>query len=180
MKNTEESHCFCSEGEGCFNICSTICKFLFALLRFKVYMMQTLMELIETCIKKEPNANPSDVSPNASPNVLIVEAIAKVVSTMMLDVRDVNVSRLIEVKGGEVRGIVKFEGTKFFNDTMFIGGEGDHHYLLPKALSIYAQEDPYMIKLLGQQKHINSVTKAPVGWIDGVCISYPTYLHKMQ
>jgi hypothetical protein len=53
--------------------------------------------------------------------------------------------------------------------------EGDHHYLLLKALPIYAQEDPYMIKFLGQQKYINIVTKV-VWWIDGVCISYPTYL----
>jgi hypothetical protein len=58
---------------------------------------------------------------------------------------------------------------------MFIGREGDHHYLLLKALPIYAQEDPYMIKFLGQQKYINIVTKV-VWWIDGVCISYPTYL----
>ncbi len=44
------------------------------------------MELIETCINNEPNANPSDVSPNASPNVLIVEAITKVlVSTTTID-----------------------------------------------------------------------------------------------
>jgi hypothetical protein len=32
------------------------------------------MELIETCINKKPTANPSDVSPNASLNVLTVEA----------------------------------------------------------------------------------------------------------
>ncbi len=36
--------------------------------------MQTLMELIKTCINKEPNANSNDVSPNASLNVLTVEA----------------------------------------------------------------------------------------------------------
>jgi hypothetical protein len=34
-------------------------------------IMQTFMELIETCINKELNANPSDVSINASPNVLV-------------------------------------------------------------------------------------------------------------
>jgi hypothetical protein len=61
---TEKSHYFCIEGERCLNNSSTICKLLFALFRFKVYIMQTLMELIETCINKEPNANPSDVSPN--------------------------------------------------------------------------------------------------------------------
>jgi len=63
-KCPEKSHYFCIEGERCFNNCSTICKLLFGLLRFKVYTMQTFMELIETCIKKEPNANPSDVNPN--------------------------------------------------------------------------------------------------------------------
>jgi hypothetical protein len=56
---------FCIKGERCLNNCNTICKLLFALFRFKVYIMQTLMELIETCINKEPNANLSDVSPNA-------------------------------------------------------------------------------------------------------------------
>jgi hypothetical protein len=59
---------------------------------------------------------------------------------------------------------------------MFTRGERDCHYLQLEALSIYAQEDPYMIKLLGWQKYIDIVTKAPIGWIDGVCISYLTYL----
>jgi hypothetical protein len=57
---------------------------------------------------------------------------------------------------------------------MFLGGEGDHHYLLLNALPIYAQEDPYMIKLLGCQKYMNIITKTPIGWIDGICISYLT------
>jgi hypothetical protein len=39
--------------------------------------MQTLMELIKICINKEFNANPNDVSPNASPNVFNIEAITK-------------------------------------------------------------------------------------------------------
>jgi hypothetical protein len=70
---------------------STIRKLLFALLRFKVYIMQTLMELIDTCINKEPNANSSDVSPNAPPNVLTIKAIAKaLVSTIALDVKKEN------------------------------------------------------------------------------------------
>jgi hypothetical protein len=55
---------------------------------------------------------------------------------------------------------------------MFIVGEGDHHYLLREALLIYAQKDPYMIKLLSWQKSINIVAKATTRWIDGVCISY--------
>jgi hypothetical protein len=56
--------------------------------------MQTLMELIKTCINKEPNVNPSDVSPNASPNVFIVEAITKApVSTTTVDVKKENDSQ---------------------------------------------------------------------------------------
>ncbi len=64
---TEKSHYFFIEGERCFNNCNTICKLLFALLKFKVYIMQTLLELIETYINKVPNANPSDVNPNVVP-----------------------------------------------------------------------------------------------------------------
>jgi hypothetical protein len=53
--------------------------------------MQTLIELIETCINKEPNANPSDVSPSASPSVLTIEAITKApISVAALDVREAN------------------------------------------------------------------------------------------
>jgi hypothetical protein len=66
-------------------------KLLFALLKFRVYIVRTLMELIKTCINKEPNANPSDVSPNASPNVLTVEAITKApVFAIALNVRKAN------------------------------------------------------------------------------------------
>jgi hypothetical protein len=57
------------------------------------------MELIEICINKEPNANPSDVSPNASPNVLIVEAITKaLVSTTIIDVKKENGSQPTRVE----------------------------------------------------------------------------------
>jgi hypothetical protein len=58
---------------------------------------------------------------------------------------------------------------------MFTRGEGDREHLPPKALPIYVQEDLYMIKFLGQQNYINIVTK-DVGWINGICVSYPTYL----
>ncbi len=87
----EKSKYFCTKGERCFNNYSTIYKLLFPLLRFKVYIMQTLMEPIETCINKGPNANPSDVSPNALPNVLTIEAITKVpIFTTTLDVKKEN------------------------------------------------------------------------------------------
>ncbi len=113
--------------------------------------MQTFMELIKTCINKEPNANSSDVNPNASPNVLTIEAITKaLVFTITLDVIKENDSWPTKVEGRQLRGIAKFEGTKTCGGIMFTCGEGDHHYLLPKALLIYAQEDLYMIKFLGQ------------------------------
>ncbi len=73
----EELHNFCTKGERCFTNCSIICKLVFTLLKFRVYIMQTFMELIKTCINKEPNANSSDVSRNASPSVLTIEAIIK-------------------------------------------------------------------------------------------------------
>jgi len=111
------------------------------------------MEVIETCINKEPNANPSDVSPNASPNVFSVEAITKVlVFTTTLDVKIENDSQPTKIEGKQLCGVAKFEGIKNYGGTMFTRGEGDRHYLLLKALLIYAQEDPYMIKFLGQQK----------------------------
>ncbi len=72
------------------------------------------------------------------------------------------------------------QGIENSGGTIFIGWERDRHYLLLEALSIYAQEDPYMIKLLGRQKYIDIVTKPPEGWEDGVCISYPIYLQKLQ
>lgn len=138
--------------------------------------MQTFMELIKTCINKEPNANSSDVSPNASPNVFTIEAITKALAfTIALDVKKENDSWPTKVESRQLRGIAKSKGTKNYGGTMFTCGEGDHHYLLLKALLIYAQEDLYMIKFLGQHKYIDIVTKA-VGWIDGVCISYPIYL----
>ncbi len=68
--------------------------------------MQTLMELIKICINKEPNANPNDVSPNASPNVLTVEAITKaLVSTTAIDVKKENDSQPTGVEGKQFHGI---------------------------------------------------------------------------
>jgi len=92
------------------------------------------------------------------------------------DVREANDSQPRKFKGEQLCGIAKSKGTKNYGGIMFIRGEGDRHYLLLEALLMYAQEDPYMIKLLGWQKYIDIVTKAPIGWIDGACISYFTYL----
>jgi hypothetical protein len=101
------------------------------------------MEVIETCINKEPNANPSDVSPNASPNVFGVEAITKVpIFTTTLEVKIENDSQPTEIKCKQLCGIAKIKGTKNYGGTMFTGGEGNRHYLLLEALPIYAQEDP--------------------------------------
>ncbi len=66
--------------------------------------MQTLIELTETCINKEPNANPSDVSPNASPSVLNVEAITKApISVAALDVKGANDSQPRKIEGEQAR-----------------------------------------------------------------------------
>ncbi len=135
----EESHYFCAKGEKCFNNYNIICKLLFALLKFRVYMMQTLMELIETYINKEPNANPSDVSLNASPSVLTVEVITKVpIFNATLDVEEANDSQPKKIKGEQLFSIAKSKGAKNYGGTIFTRGEGDHHYLLLEALLIYA------------------------------------------
>ncbi len=42
-----------------------------------------------------------------------------------------------------------------------VGMEGDQKHLLHEVLPIYAQEDPYLIGLLGQEKYIDIIKKAP-------------------
>jgi hypothetical protein len=37
------------------------------------------------------------------------------------------------------------------------GGDGERRHLLQEALSIFVQEDPYMVRLLGKQKYIDIV-----------------------
>jgi hypothetical protein len=39
--------------------------------------------------------------------------------------------------------------------------EGDWKHFIQNVLSIYAQEDPYLIGLLGQEKYIDIIKKAP-------------------
>jgi hypothetical protein len=39
--------------------------------------------------------------------------------------------------------------------------EGDRKHLLQEVLPIYTQEDPYLIGLLGKEKYIDIVKKAP-------------------
>jgi hypothetical protein len=65
MRSVERSHIiFVPKVKGILTIVILDCKLLFSLFKFKVYIMQTFMELIETCINKEPNANVNDVNPN--------------------------------------------------------------------------------------------------------------------
>ncbi len=81
------------------------------------------MEPIETCINKGPNANPSDVSPNALPNVLTIEAITKVpIFTTTLDVKKENDSQPIEIEARQLCGIGESKGTKNYGGTMFTRG----------------------------------------------------------
>jgi len=44
-------------------------------------------------------------------------------------------------------------------------------YLVQELLPIHAQEDPYMIQLLGCQRYINIVSNVPIRWVVGVCSS---------
>jgi len=68
------------------------------------------MELIETCINKEPNANPS---PNASPNVLTVEAITKApVSTTVINVKKGNDSQPTRVEADNFVALHNLKGQK--------------------------------------------------------------------
>ncbi len=51
--------------------------------------------------------------------------------------------------------------------------EGNRKHLLHDMLPIYAQEDPYLISLLGWEKYIDIVKKAPTRWVKGVRIHLP-------
>jgi hypothetical protein len=55
-------------------------------------------------------------------------------------------------------------------------GEGEPGHLMLEALPIFAQEDPYMIGLLGRQKYIDIVTTAAVAWVEGVCFLFLLFL----
>ncbi len=48
------------------------------------------------------------------------------------------------------------------------GRDGERGHLLQKVLSIFAQEDPYMIHLLGRYKYIDIVKTTVIGWVEGV------------
>jgi hypothetical protein len=75
--------------------------------------MQTLMELIKTCIHKEPNANSSDVSPNASPNVLTVEAITKApISTTSVNVEKKMIHSQQELKANNFMALHNLRAQK--------------------------------------------------------------------
>jgi len=55
--------------------------------------------------------------------------------------------------------------------------EGERRHLLQKMLPIIAQEDPYMIRLLSQQKYIKIVKTTIARWVEG--ISLPFFLSSM-
>jgi hypothetical protein len=75
--------------------------------------MQTLMELIKTCINKELNTNSSDVSPNASPNVLIVEAITKaLVFTTVVNVFFLKIHSQQELKANNFMALHNLKAQK--------------------------------------------------------------------
>jgi hypothetical protein len=55
--------------------------------------------------------------------------------------------------------------------------EVGRRHLLQKVLPIIAQEDPYMIRLLDQQKYIKIVETTTTRWVEGV--SLPFFLLSM-
>jgi hypothetical protein len=61
---------------------------------------------------------------------------------------------------------------------MNVKEEGEQRHLLQEMLPIIAQEDPYMIRLFGQQKYIEIVKITSAGWAGGV--SLPFFLLSMN
>jgi hypothetical protein len=53
--------------------------------------------------------------------------------------------------------------------------EGEQRHLMQEVLPIIAQEDPYMICLLGQQKYIDIVTTTIARWVEGVSIFFLSF-----
>jgi hypothetical protein len=51
--------------------------------------------------------------------------------------------------------------------------EVDWKHLLHEVLPIYMQEDPYLIGLLVREKYMDIMKKAPIGWVERVCIHFP-------
>jgi hypothetical protein len=54
---------------------------------------------------------------------------------------------------------------------MPLAGVINQGHLFQEMLPIHAQENPYMIQLLGQQKHIGIISNALKGWIARACSS---------
>ncbi len=69
----------------------------------------------------------------------------------------------------------KKEDEKIINEhkthMMPLVGVINQGHLFEEMLPIHAQEDPYIIQLLGQQKHIDITSNAPLGWVARACSS---------
>jgi hypothetical protein len=71
---------------------------------------------------------------------------------------------------------IKYDNRQNLDDTRKLnngmmqtrGGDGERGHLLYEALSIFAQEDFYMIHLLSQQKYIDIVKAIVTGWVERV------------
>jgi hypothetical protein len=58
---------------------------------------------------------------------------------------------------------------------MNVEEEGEQRHLLQEALPIIAQEDPYVIRLLGQQKYIDIVKTIASRWVEGVSLFFLSF-----
>jgi hypothetical protein len=57
---------------------------------------------------------------------------------------------------------------------MNVEEEGEQRHLL-QVLPIIAQEDPYVIRLLGQQKYINIVKTIASRWVEGASLFFLSF-----
>jgi hypothetical protein len=58
---------------------------------------------------------------------------------------------------------------------MNVEEEGERRHLLQEVLPIIAQEDPCVICLLGQQKHIEIVKTIASRWVEGVNLFFLSF-----
>jgi hypothetical protein len=58
--------------------------------------------------------------------------------------------------------------------------EGEQRHVLQEILPIIAQEDPYLIRLLGQQKYIIIVKTTIVRWVERVNPFFLSFLLSMN
>jgi hypothetical protein len=58
---------------------------------------------------------------------------------------------------------------------MNVEDEGEQRHLLQEVLPIIAQEDPYVIRLLSQQKYIDIVKTIASRWVEGVSLFFLSF-----